>query len=141
MCRAIDLLPKVSSKCVLSNRNSSSSPPLLNNMNKSILFWVYRIFIQYRKNKLRIINFLRNPHSLLLIIKITIWYYFDFNCIFLIQCYVFYQPGCSRKLSSWVFSRFHLMKSSFWSKNKLFIKSNTNYHPCFKKVARAQKSN
>ena len=29
MCRAIDLLPKVSSKCVSSNRNSSSSPPLL----------------------------------------------------------------------------------------------------------------
>ncbi len=28
MCRAIDLLPKVSSKCVSSNRNSSSSPPL-----------------------------------------------------------------------------------------------------------------
>ena len=28
MCRAIDLLPKVSSNCVSSNRNSSSSPPL-----------------------------------------------------------------------------------------------------------------
>jgi hypothetical protein len=28
LCRAIVLLPKVSSKCVSSNRNSSSSPPL-----------------------------------------------------------------------------------------------------------------
>ena len=47
MCRAIDLLPKVSSKCVSSNRNSSSSPPLqrmsfsrFEKCDKTIFFWL-----------------------------------------------------------------------------------------------------
>ncbi len=43
MCRAIDLLPKVSSKCVSSNRNSSSSPPLFTLTNVSVNNCVFKI--------------------------------------------------------------------------------------------------